>query len=111
MLELCIGLANIAQVNGWLMQGVPVVQAPGEGEALCAALNQQGLVHGCATLDGDVLLFGAHTVYHTLKLQVGLAVLTLKLQLMLFTAISSRERFRFCWLGVDAPVPKVQLQQ
>ena len=52
------------------MQGLPVVQAPGEGEALCAALNQQGLVHSCATLDGDVLLFGAEQVYHTLKLQV-----------------------------------------
>lgn len=52
------------------MQGLPVVQAPGEGEALCAALNQQGLVHSCATLDGDVLLFGAERVYHTLKLQV-----------------------------------------
>lgn len=48
-----------------------MVQAPGEGEALCAALNQQGLVDGCATLDGDVLLFGAQTVYHTFKLQVS----------------------------------------
>lgn len=54
-----------------VLQGVPVVQAPGEGEAMCAALNQQGLVDGCATLDGDVLLFGARTVYHTFKLQVG----------------------------------------
>jgi hypothetical protein len=47
-----------------------VVQAPGEGEAMCAALNAGGLVDACATFDGDVLLFGAHTVYHTLKLQV-----------------------------------------
>ncbi|KAL0048711.1 hypothetical protein WJX82_009391 [Trebouxia sp. C0006] len=49
--------------------GLPVVQAPGEGEAMCAALNAAGLVDACATFDGDVLLFGAHTVYHTLKLQ------------------------------------------
>ena len=47
-----------------------MVQAPGEGEAMCAALNAAGLVDACATFDGDVLLFGAHTVYHTLKLQV-----------------------------------------
>ncbi len=47
-----------------------MVQAPGEGEAMCAALNAGGLVDACATFDGDVLLFGAHTVYHTLKLQV-----------------------------------------
>ncbi|DBB04272.1 TPA: hypothetical protein ACH3X1_012770 [Trebouxia sp. C0004] len=49
--------------------GLPVVQAPGEGEAMCAALNAAGVVDACATFDGDVLLFGAHTVYHTLKLQ------------------------------------------
>ena len=47
-----------------------MVQAPGEGEAMCAALNAAGLVDACATFDGDVLLFGAQTVYHTLKLQV-----------------------------------------
>lgn len=51
-------------------QGLPVVQSPGEGEAMCAALNAADLVDACATFDGDVLLFGAHTVYHTLKLQV-----------------------------------------
>ncbi|KAL3141843.1 hypothetical protein ABBQ32_004509 [Trebouxia sp. C0010 RCD-2024] len=51
--------------------GLPVVQAPGEGEAMCAALNEAGLVHACATCDGDVLLFGAHTTFHTLKLQSG----------------------------------------
>ena len=53
------------------MQGVPVVQSPGEGEAMCAALNKAGLADACATFDGDVLLFGAHTVFHTLKLQVS----------------------------------------
>lgn len=47
-----------------------MVQAPGEGEAMCAALNEAGLVHACATFDGDVLLFGAQTIFHTLKLQV-----------------------------------------
>jgi len=48
-----------------------MVQSPGEEEAMCAALNEAGLVDACATFDGDVLLFGAHTVYHTLKLQVN----------------------------------------
>lgn len=47
-----------------------MLQSPGEGEAMCAALNKAGIVDACATFDGDVLLFGAHTVYHTLKLQV-----------------------------------------
>ncbi|KAK9818436.1 hypothetical protein WJX72_012549 [[Myrmecia] bisecta] len=51
--------------------GLPVVYAPGEAEASCAALNRHGYVDGCATADGDVLVFGAQTVYHTLKLQTA----------------------------------------
>lgn len=61
------------------MQGLPVVQAPGEGEAMCAALNEAGLVHACATCDGDVLLFGAQTTFHTLKLQVRLLFMAVAL--------------------------------
>lgn len=53
------------------MQGLPVVTAPEEAEAVMAVLEQAGLVDACATSDGDVLVFGASTVYHTLKLQVG----------------------------------------
>ena len=53
------------------VQGLWVVHAPGEAEATCAALNRAGHVHGCATNDGDALLFGAETLFHTLKLVVG----------------------------------------
>ena len=49
------------------MQGLWVVQAPGEAEATCAALNRGGYVDACATIDSDVLLFGAETAFHTLK--------------------------------------------
>ncbi len=44
-----------------------MVQAPGEAEATCAALNRDGFVDACATNDSDVLLFGAQTAFHTLK--------------------------------------------
>ncbi|CAL5220963.1 g3069 [Coccomyxa viridis] len=47
--------------------GLWVVQAPGEAEATCAALNRGGYVDACATIDSDVLLFGAETAFHTLK--------------------------------------------
>ena len=49
------------------MQGLWVVQAPGEAEATCAALNRGGYVDACATVDSDVLLFGAETAFHTLR--------------------------------------------
>ena len=52
-------------------QGLPTVQAPGEGEATCAALSALGLVDGCVTSDSDALLFGAEMVYRDLALQVG----------------------------------------
>jgi hypothetical protein len=43
--------------------GVPVVKAKAEGEALCALLNQRGVVDGVISNDGDCLLFGAKIVY------------------------------------------------
>jgi hypothetical protein len=46
------------------------VQATGEGEAMCAALNVCGWAHAVATLDVDALLFGALTVYRRVHLQV-----------------------------------------
>lgn len=49
-------------------QGLPVVQAPGEAEAMCAALNAEGYVQGVHTPDSDALLFGAERVYKELSL-------------------------------------------
>jgi hypothetical protein len=43
--------------------GVTVVRAKAEGEALCALLNQRGIVDGVISNDGDCLLFGAKVVY------------------------------------------------
>lgn len=52
------------------MQGVPCVQAVGEAEAMCAALNVCGWAHAVHTADVDALLFGALTVYRQMHLQV-----------------------------------------
>jgi flap endonuclease GEN len=49
--------------------GVPVVRATAEGEALCALLNQRGVVDGVISNDGDTLLFGARTVYTKFSLE------------------------------------------
>ncbi len=51
------------------MQGLPVVEAPGEAEATCAALCAAGLVKAVATSDGDALLYGAERVYQVIKLK------------------------------------------
>ena len=77
--------------------GLPTFEAPGEAEATCAALNAAGAVDGCATSDGDAMLFGATNQFKQLKLsaeQPG----------------SSRvERCDAAWvaetLGVDGDVP------
>ena len=45
------------------LMGVTVVRAKAEGEALCALLNQRGIVDGVISNDGDSLLFGAKVVY------------------------------------------------
>ncbi|BDA47624.1 probable flap endonuclease GEN-like 1 at N-terminal half [Coccomyxa sp. Obi] len=47
--------------------GLWVVQAPGEAEAMCAALNRAGHVDACVTKDSDALLFGAQTLFQTIK--------------------------------------------
>jgi flap endonuclease-1 len=39
--------------------GVPVIDAPTEAEAQCAAMAKAGLVYGVATEDMDCLTFGA----------------------------------------------------
>jgi hypothetical protein len=67
--KLLLSTARALPAAGW-PQGVPCVQAAGEGEAMCAALNLCGWAHACHSLDVDVLLFGALTVYKQMHLQV-----------------------------------------
>ena len=45
------------------MLGVPVVYAEAEGEALCALLNEKGIVDGVISNDADCFLFGAKSIY------------------------------------------------
>ncbi len=44
--------------------------APGEAEAVCAALNRAGCVDAAASSDSDTLLYGAETLLQSLKLSV-----------------------------------------
>ena len=48
--------------------GVPAVQAPGEGEAMCSTMAKQGDVYAVATQDYDSLLFGAPYLVRNLSI-------------------------------------------
>ncbi|XP_035733716.1 flap endonuclease GEN-like [Vespa mandarinia] len=43
--------------------GIACVQSEGEAEAMCAYLNEDGLVDGCISQDSDCFLYGAKVVY------------------------------------------------
>ncbi|XP_026005583.1 probable flap endonuclease 1 homolog isoform X2 [Astatotilapia calliptera] len=47
--------------------GVPVIQAPGDAEALCAQLVREGTVHAVASEDMDTLPFGANILIRQLN--------------------------------------------
>ncbi len=49
------------------LMGIPVIQAPAEGEAQAAQINSKGLVYGVASQDYDTLLFGANKLIRNLN--------------------------------------------
>ena len=91
------------------VQGLPVIQAPGEAEAMLGALQQAGLADLCATGDGDVLLLGGEAVVGSLKLSVGPRALVAKLcglQGLCFAATAAWWEGRGCapWGGSGVAV-------
>ncbi|RLI96346.1 MAG: flap structure-specific endonuclease, partial [Candidatus Aenigmatarchaeota archaeon] len=48
--------------------GIPVVQAPSEGEAQAAVMARKGLVHATASSDYDTLLFGSPKLIRNLNI-------------------------------------------
>jgi flap endonuclease-1 len=58
----------VEQASGLLRaMGIPVLQAPGEGEAQAAWMAQQGLVHAACSQDYDAILFGAPRLVRSLS--------------------------------------------
>jgi hypothetical protein len=53
------------------LMGVPVIDAPSEAEAQCAAMAKAGIVYGAATEDMDCLTFGCpRLIRHLMASQV-----------------------------------------
>ena len=50
------------------LMGIPVIDAPGEGEAQAAQLSIEGQVYGAATQDYDALLFGSPIIVRNLNI-------------------------------------------
>jgi flap endonuclease-1 len=61
--------ADIVETSKELLDlmGVPLIQAPSEGEAQCAWMCQQGLVYATASQDFDSLLFGSSRLVRNLS--------------------------------------------
>jgi flap endonuclease-1 len=49
------------------LMGIPIIQAPSEGEAQCAYLCQKGLVYGVSSQDSDSLLFNSPRLLRNLS--------------------------------------------
>lgn len=49
------------------MMGMIVITSDGEGEAMCAKLNHDGVVDGCFTQDSDAFLYGAQRVFRNFR--------------------------------------------
>ncbi|XP_066595635.1 flap endonuclease GEN [Prorops nasuta] len=52
------------------LMGISCVQGNGEAEAMCAYLNEDGLVDGCITQDSDYFLYGGKTAYKNFSMSV-----------------------------------------
>ncbi|VDP13153.1 unnamed protein product [Soboliphyme baturini] len=53
------------------LMGIPIIEAPGEAEAQCAALVNAGVVYGAATEDMDTLTFGSNVLLrHMTKMPI-----------------------------------------
>ncbi len=48
------------------MMGLPVVQAPSEGEAQVASMVEKGALYGCVSQDFDALLFGSTLLFRNI---------------------------------------------
>lgn len=87
------------------LMGVPVIEAPSEAEATCAALCRDGKVYGAATEDADCLTFGTKVLIRNLMAAESQkrTILEVNLQLALEQLGVSMDQFiDFCILcGCD----------
>ncbi|XP_060900098.1 probable flap endonuclease 1 homolog [Labrus mixtus] len=83
--------------------GVPVVQAPGDAEALCAQLVREGIVDAVASEDMDTLPFGAKTLIRQLNAKKNSEIIEYSLtKLLEKLQISHKEFVDLCiLLGCD----------
>lgn len=75
------------------LMGVPIIQAPGEGEALCAQLVQGGVVEAVASEDMDTLPFGGKVLIRQLNAKRDSEVMEYSLDKLLAGLQITQEEF------------------
>ncbi|XP_041697503.2 probable flap endonuclease 1 homolog isoform X7 [Coregonus clupeaformis] len=75
------------------LMGVPIIQAPGDGEALCAHLVQQGTVDAVASEDMDTLPFGGNILIRQLNAKKDSEVIEYSLPKLLEILKMTHEEF------------------
>ncbi|KAJ8011166.1 hypothetical protein DPEC_G00055350 [Dallia pectoralis] len=75
------------------LMGIPMIQAPGDGEALCAHLVKQGKVDAVASEDMDTLAFGGNVVIRQLNAKKDWEVVEYSLPKLLDTLKVTHEEF------------------
>uniref|UniRef100_A0A7N0SZL6 Flap endonuclease GEN-like 1 n=1 Tax=Kalanchoe fedtschenkoi TaxID=63787 RepID=A0A7N0SZL6_KALFE len=102
--------------------GMPVLNARGEAEALCAQLNREGHVDACITTDSDAFLYGANCViksikpnlkepfecYHMPTIQLGLGLHRKHLIAISLLVGNDHDLAGVQGIGLDTAVPFVQ---
>jgi flap endonuclease-1 len=93
------------------LMGVPWVQAPSEGEAQCAVMAANGLVHAAASQDYDSLMFGAPLLVRNLTVsgrkkiarrQMFVEVVPEEFRLQENLEINRIDRQKLVWIGLLA---------
>ncbi|XP_013994753.1 probable flap endonuclease 1 homolog isoform X1 [Salmo salar] len=75
------------------LMGVPIIQAPGDGEALCAHLVKQGIVDAVASEDMDTLPFGGNILIRQLNAKKNSEVIEYSLPKLLDILKITHEEF------------------
>ncbi|XP_055723512.1 probable flap endonuclease 1 homolog [Salvelinus fontinalis] len=75
------------------LMGVPIIQAPGDGEALCAHLVKQGVVDAVASEDMDTLPFGGNILIRQLNAKKNSEVIEYSLPKLLDILKITHEEF------------------
>lgn len=84
-----------------LLMGVPVIDAPSEAEAQCAAMAKAGIVYGAATEDMDCLTFGCPTLIRHLMAPASQNAAIQEFSLPVLLEVRQHTCYVRCYIGTQ----------